>query len=496
MFDENTRTIAVLTATVLLIGTAVVPAVGLGDTDTLRGPADEATNTTMTTESESPSPTPSAFDHRSPAHRPNNTTDDPEQLRTPLEWFLANLFSERGLDLELPGIVPPDPPARDDDRRPPSTTTAEPTTTEESETTPTETTPTERAEPDSFDVSGLNAPDSATVGDTIEVSATVSNPNDRQITQSVAFRFGGITVDRRSIALAAGEAATVTFEFDTGRISTDAYNYNAFIHGVYTQHHGELATIELNDHATTTEPTATPTPETSTPTETATSTTDTPTTTDATPEPTTPTETTEETTTETLTTTETTTDTTTTAPPTTTTTTEVPTPTATTVETTVETTTTPDGTTTTETTTTTPESSYAERVEQAIHEEVNRIRQERGLAPLAHSSALEAVADYHSTDMAERDYFDHAGPNGETVGDRYEQFGVSCQRWGENILYNYHSDRSPEQAAQKSVRQWMNSDGHRRNILSENWDNEAIGVYIDEGGRLYATQNFGTDCST
>ena len=50
----------------------------------------------------------------------------------------------------------------------------------------------------------------------------------------------------------------------------------------------------------------------------------------------------------------------------------------------------------------------------------------------------------------------------------------------------------PEEAiATQFVDMWMNSDGHRQNILTERWNNEGIGVYYDsEDGEVYATQNF------
>ncbi len=148
-----------------------------------------------------------------------------------------------------------------------------------------------------------------------------------------------------------------------------------------------------------------------------------------------------------------------------------------------------------ETTDVEDERSYATQVELAIHDEINEIRAEHGLEPLEFDEQLAGVARGHSEDMAENDYFSHTSPDGSTVGDRYADAGVSCQAWGENILYNYHSDESPEVAAQKSVEMWMNSDGHRENVLSDRWDSQGIGVTVAADGRLYATQNFGTNCN-
>ncbi|WP_129113452.1 CAP domain-containing protein [Halegenticoccus tardaugens] len=137
---------------------------------------------------------------------------------------------------------------------------------------------------------------------------------------------------------------------------------------------------------------------------------------------------------------------------------------------------------------------YEREVERAVHRRVNRIRTNRGLDPLAYGERLADVAAYHSEDMADEGYFSHTSPDGETVGDRYEKFGLACRRWGENILYNYAADESPTEAARLSVDQWMQSSGHRRNILADFWTAEGIGAEVASDGRLYLTQNFGTGC--
>jgi uncharacterized protein YkwD len=137
---------------------------------------------------------------------------------------------------------------------------------------------------------------------------------------------------------------------------------------------------------------------------------------------------------------------------------------------------------------------YETQVEHAIHNRVNEIRSDRGLSPLAYNGDLADVAAYHSDDMAEREYLSHTSPDGETMTDRYERFGMSCQGWGENVLFNYAADSTPTAAARQSVEQWMDSPGHRGNILSDDWTAQGLGVAVAADGRLYATQNFGTNC--
>ncbi|WP_135853532.1 DUF7282 domain-containing protein [Halorussus salinus] len=127
----------------------------------------------------------------------------------------------------------------------------ETTTTEEEVEETTTTEETTAAEVNSFEVSELDAPDSATTGDTITVSATVSNPNDQQATQEVAFRLEGTVVARQSVTLDAGEQTTAEFEIDTEGVPAGQY-----IHGVYTRNFGELGVIVLEDPSAETTTTA------------------------------------------------------------------------------------------------------------------------------------------------------------------------------------------------------------------------------------------------
>lgn len=165
---------------------------------------------------------------------------------------------------------------------------------------------------------------------------------------------------------------------------------------------------------------------------------------------------------------------------------------------------------------TTPSELNETRIETLVHEEINGRRQNHSLRPLDHDPLLAQIARYHSRDMAQRDYYAHTGPNGETIQDRYQKHDYSCRvpisdtryaTGAENInLVTAHVDvRRPSdgtvvsydnnrEIAEGLVNQWMNSTGHRKNILKPYWQNEGIGVNIttnDEGDTVvYATQNF------
>jgi uncharacterized protein YkwD len=146
----------------------------------------------------------------------------------------------------------------------------------------------------------------------------------------------------------------------------------------------------------------------------------------------------------------------------------------------------------------------SEEIEQLVHEKVNEEREPRGLSTLSFDTNLAEIARYHSKDMAQNNYFAHTSPDGEELGDRYEMFGYDCQAdmggnqyatGGENIFKQSFTGFTftNEELANETVEGWMNSPGHRENMLQEYWDNEGIGVYIMEDGSettVYITQNF------
>lgn len=114
---------------------------------------------------------------------------------------------------------------------------------------------------------------------------------------------------------------------------------------------------------------------------------------------------------------------------------------------------------------------------------VNQERSDAGCGPLTWNDELAAAARLHSADMARRDYFDHTSLDGRSPFDRMEAQGYG-RPGGENIAAG---QRSPESVMDS----WMNSPGHRANIL--NCDYRALGVGIGKGGGygVYWTQNFG-----
>lgn len=136
-----------------------------------------------------------------------------------------------------------------------------------------------------------------------------------------------------------------------------------------------------------------------------------------------------------------------------------------------------------------PATTRARRTARMVHRLVNQERERAGLAPLDWNARLAAVAEYHSEDMDEREYFSHTGPDGERLSDRYRRFGVNCSG-GENIYSRTAAaGETPETVSEAAVESWMDSPGHRENVLHRRYSEEGIGVAFD-GGTAYVTQDF------
>ncbi len=154
-------------------------------------------------------------------------------------------------------------------------------------------------------------------------------------------------------------------------------------------------------------------------------------------------------------------------------------------------------------------------IELAVHERVNQMRQQRGLQPLNHDQRLQTIANGHSEDMAKRGYFAHDAPDGSDFSDRYDTANYDCRvsidasqyaSGAENIAYTFadadvmtDSGETVDHNGNETkigygiVRQWMNSQGHRENILQDYWRNEGVGVAVanvDGRQKIYVTQNF------
>ena len=126
--------------------------------------------------------------------------------------------------------------------------------------------------------------------------------------------------------------------------------------------------------------------------------------------------------------------------------------------------------------------------EQRVFDLTNEQRQQAGLQPLQMNDKLDRAADAHSEDMALRHYFSHNSLDGSPASARADKEGYNYSKFGENIAAG---QATPEEVVQG----WMNSPGHRANILNPNFKDIGVGYYYlanDSGYHSYWTQDFGT----
>jgi uncharacterized YkwD family protein len=126
-----------------------------------------------------------------------------------------------------------------------------------------------------------------------------------------------------------------------------------------------------------------------------------------------------------------------------------------------------------------PSANSSQAVQQVI-DLTNAQRRQNGLPALAADATLTSVAQAKSSDMQQNSYFSHASPTYGSPFDMMRDQGVSYQSAGENIA---KGQRTPQEVVQA----WMNSEGHRKNILSRNFTH--IGVGYDANGHHW-TQMF------
>ncbi len=150
-------------------------------------------------------------------------------------------------------------------------------------------------------------------------------------------------------------------------------------------------------------------------------------------------------------------------------------------------------------------------LEKRIHDLINKERQKHGLSTIRWDDALKRIAQKHSADMAKRTYFSHTSPEGRDFSYRYIKSGYACAITIENRIYkgaenlfqnnlytsvttvngvNYYDWNALEDIAESTVEGWMNSPGHRKNILTPIWLREGIGVSIAPDDKVYITENF------
>ncbi|MFC4025714.1 CAP domain-containing protein [Oceanobacillus longus] len=126
------------------------------------------------------------------------------------------------------------------------------------------------------------------------------------------------------------------------------------------------------------------------------------------------------------------------------------------------------------------QSQQLNQFEQEVVELTNQERAKQGLSALQIDTELSKVAREKSNDMAVNNYFDHNSPTYGSPFDMMKSFGITYNTAGENIA---QGQRTPAEV----VEAWMNSEGHRANILNGNYTHIGVG-YVEQGNHW--TQQF------
>lgn len=146
-----------------------------------------------------------------------------------------------------------------------------------------------------------------------------------------------------------------------------------------------------------------------------------------------------------------------------------------------------------------------------IHNMINKEREKKGLPGLLWDESLHGIARKYSQDMVQRKFFSHNDPDGKTFIDRFKAAGFECKiKAGDTICLgaenisqdnfnssslsgdgktSFESDKEDE-IAESVVRRWMNSKGHRQNILTRYFKRQGIGIALSDDGKVYITADF------
>jgi uncharacterized YkwD family protein/spore coat assembly protein SafA len=130
-----------------------------------------------------------------------------------------------------------------------------------------------------------------------------------------------------------------------------------------------------------------------------------------------------------------------------------------------------------------PNIDQVKSIEQQVIDLTNQERQKRGLNPLHLDWEVARVARYKSTEMRDKNYFAHESPTYGSPFQMLTAFDVNYRGAGENIA-------AGQTTPQEVVNSWMNSEGHRRNILDPNFTHIGVGYATGGSYGFYWTQMF------
>lgn len=145
-------------------------------------------------------------------------------------------------------------------------------------------------------------------------------------------------------------------------------------------------------------------------------------------------------------------------------------------------------------------------IEFLIHEQINEIRFENGLNELQWDPMLAEIARRHSNEMAQFEYLNHTNLFGMSPTDRAKEFGIKTRLYANGKIYDGIGENigfmprgivqdvgvliTTEDVASAMVLEWMLSEPHKENILTEDYFFTGIGVTYDGNDNYYIVQNF------
>jgi uncharacterized protein YkwD len=125
------------------------------------------------------------------------------------------------------------------------------------------------------------------------------------------------------------------------------------------------------------------------------------------------------------------------------------------------------------------------QMETQVEQQINKIREQKGLGSLRHNAKLAEVARRYSQRMANENFFSHTSPTGDTMVQRVGAAGIFYFSLGENLFMGTNLP----QPVSIAVQGWMDSPGHRENILRPEYQQTGVGVWR-KGNTYYFTQLF------
>ena len=143
------------------------------------------------------------------------------------------------------------------------------------------------------------------------------------------------------------------------------------------------------------------------------------------------------------------------------------------------------------------DSSLQQIITQKIFEKTNAIRTSRGLSELAQNDDMDQLAQLHSDNMVEHNFYDHVDHQGKSPSQRADDLNFEWRRiaeniaqvpWHENVL-KCGNTRSAESISECVVEGWRNSPGHYANMIGE-FDQLGVGVAFTKDSIAYFTQVF------